>query len=92
MKAPVLSSDIAGTLTLYAWADKSTRREPMVFRVNPNVGEWSRDTARFRVVAELAAKKNVRIENQAGEIVFVARGGVVTFPEDVEMFWRECGK
>lgn len=93
MKTRAQSSDITGPLTLYAWVDKSTgRRSPMVFRANPNVGEWSRATAKFRVDAELAAQKNVRIENQAGEIVFHARRGFVMFPADVEMFWRECGK
>jgi hypothetical protein len=95
MKPPVLSTDIAGLLRFYSWTDKRKANE-LVFRARPaSSDEWPADTAKFMVETAMADGQNVRIENEKGEIVFMARNGLVTFPRTVDeqkRFWEECGK
>jgi hypothetical protein len=86
-------TDICGPLKVWTWEPHTTRRDrSMVFRAKPESEEWPLDIAKFRVQAALKAMHNARIENAKGEVVFDGMRGTVRFPEDVETFWRECGK
>lgn len=84
---------ISGPLTLYVWQTRTMRRRnPMMFRAAPENGEYPVAVAEFRVEAELKAGHSLRIENAAGEVVFLATKGRVEFPVDVAQFWKECGR
>jgi hypothetical protein len=97
MKQPIFSNDTAGPLTLDSWADRAPRRVGLTFRAQPKeTNEWSVEYAKMHVdqilQLEHPEKYNVQIKNAKGETVFLALKGRVEFPEDVEKFWRECGK
>lgn len=94
MKLPILSTDTAGPLALYAWVGRPTKRANMLFRVTPDRSEkaFPVGVAKFLVEANMEAGFNVKILNAEGEIVYFARKGQVTWPPDVDAFWRECGK